>query len=143
MGNTATSGPPISGTWEPGEVTRTGPWTVGDLWVDWASARYALLVEEAHCNALGVMHGGAMATFLDGQAFVLRDHIPGGRHIPTITLNVDFLAPPIVGEWLIAEVEHIKTTRSMIVTQALAKVGDRVMARSSVIYSNATGKDAA
>ncbi|MEZ5697173.1 MAG: enoyl-CoA hydratase-related protein [Sphingomonadaceae bacterium] len=59
------------------------------------------------------------------RAFVLRDHIPGGRHIPTITLNVDFLAPPIVGEWLIAEVEHIKTTRSMIVTQALAKVGDR------------------
>ena len=87
------------------------------------------------------MHGGAMATFLDGQVFVLILDLAARAHTPTITLSVDFLAPPKVGDWLMAEVLHVKTTRTMIVTQALAKVGDRVVARSSAIYSNSQGKD--
>ncbi|MCB2049861.1 MAG: PaaI family thioesterase [Novosphingobium sp.] len=133
--------PPLPGNWEAGVVTRTGPWTVGTLCVDWDSCRYAMRVEEHHCNAMDMMHGGAMATFLDGQAFILR--LPeSANHTPTISLSVDFLAPPKVGDWLVATVEHVKTTRSMIVTQALARVGDRVVARSNAIYSNTSGKDA-
>lgn len=141
MAEDAQAGPPLPGTWEAAVVTRTGPWTVGQLWADWGACRYALLVEEHHCNAMGMMHGGAMATFLDGQAFVLR--LPeSASHTPTISLSVDFLAPPQVGEWLVATVEHVKTTRSMIVTQALARIGDRIVARSNAIYSNPSGKDA-
>lgn len=136
------SGPPIPGHWTTGEVTRTGAWTVGDLWIDWPGLRYCICVAERHCNALGVMHGGAMATFLDGQAFVIGQSKLGAAHTPTVSLNVDFLAPPICGDWLVAEVELVKVTRSMIVTQAIARVGKRVMARSNAIYSNTTGKDA-
>ena len=139
---TDTVPPPIPGDWETGAVTRTGAWTVGELWVDWETQRYCLLVGERHCNALGKMHGGALATFLDGQVFVLRVWDATGAHTPTISLSVDFLAPPQVGDWLVAEVEHVKTTNSMIVTQALAKVGNRVVARSNAIYSNTQGKDA-
>jgi hypothetical protein len=46
-------------------------------------------------------------------------------------------APPLDGDWHLGEV-----TRSMIVTQALAKIGNRVVARSNAIYSNTQGKDA-
>ena len=134
--------PPIAGDWQPGKVTNTGAWTVGDVWIDWATARYALQVEERHCNVTGVMNGGAMATFLDGQAFVVVGDKLKKLHTPTISLSIDFLAPPLVGDWLVAEVELVKITRSMIVTQALAKVGDRVLARSNAIYSNTNGKDA-
>ena len=134
--------PPIPGNWEAGAVTRTGPWTVGDLWVDWDQRYYCMLIEDRHCNAMGMMHGGAMATFLDGQGFILYRNMLDGPHTPTISLSVDFLAPPKPGDWLVAQVEHIKTTRSMIVTQALAKVGDRVVARSNIIYANTQGKDA-
>lgn len=134
--------PPIAGDWQSGEVTRTGAWTVGDLWIDWSTHRYALLVEERHCNATGMMHGGAMATFLDGQAFVVVDDTLKQRHTPTISLSIDFLAPPLLGDWLVAEVQLVKVTRSMIASQALAKVGDRVVARSNAIYSNTIGKDA-
>lgn len=134
--------PPLAGDWQKGEVTRTGAWSVGDLWIDWATGRYAMQVEERHCNATGMMHGGAMATFLDGQAFVVVEDVMKERHTPTISLSVDFLAPPQSGDWLVAEVQLVKITRSMIVTQALAKVGDRVVARSNVIYSNTRGKDA-
>ena len=134
--------PPLPGNWQLGEVTRTGAWTVGDLWIDWSAHRYALLIEERHCNETSFMHGGAMATFLDGQAFVVVGDVLKSAHTPTISLSVDFLAPPPLGEWLVAEVELIKVTRSMIVTQALAKIGDRVVARSNAIYSNTQGKDA-
>lgn len=136
-------GPPLAGHWVSGQVTRTGAWTVGELWIDWAGARYALHVGPQHCNATGLMHGGAMATFLDGQAFVLGENLVRASHTPTISLSVDFLAPPRPGDWLMANVQLVKVTRSMIVTQALAWVGDRVMARSNAIYSYRTGKDSA
>lgn len=133
--------PPIPGDWEPGIVTRTGEWTVGDLWVDWKASRYCLQVTGAHCNGVGGMHGGAMATFLDGQAFVFQDRNAADPHTPTISLHVDYLAPPVAGDWLVADVELIKTTRTMIFTQAIARVGDRAMARSHAIYKNHAGKD--
>lgn len=133
--------PPIEGAWDKAKVPRTGAWSIGQLWADWQRGRYCLLVDDRHCNGMGAMHGGAMATFLDGQLFALRLDLPAHTHTPTISLSVDFLAPPKAGEWLVAEVQHVKTTRTMIVTQALAKVGERVMARSSAIYSNSQGKD--
>lgn len=136
-------GPPsVPGNWERGIVTRTGEWTVGEIWVDRAAHKYALRVAPRHCNATGKMHGGAMATFLDGQAFVFQDPEARDAHTPTISLSVDFLAPPLIGDWLVAEVELVRKTRSLIVTQALAKVGDRVVARSNMLYSNTQGKDA-
>ena len=134
--------PPIAGDWQPGSVTRTGAWTVGEVWIDFAAGRYALLVGERHCNETGMMHGGALATFLDGQAFVVIVERLKEAHTPTISLSIDFLAPPLLGDWLVAEVQLIKVTRSMIVSQALAKVGSRVVARSNAIYSNTKGRDA-
>lgn len=138
----AATPPPITGDWQVGTVTRTGAWTVGEVWIDLAARRYALLVEERHCNETGMMHGGAMASFLDGQAFVVADDRLREVHTPTISLSVDFLAPPLPGDWLVAEVQLVKITRSMIVTQALVKVGSRVVARSNAIYSNTQRKDA-
>lgn len=129
--------PTVDGDWERTFVTNTGPWSVGEIWIDRAASRYCLNVRPEHCNATGAMHGGAMATFLDGHGVVV---IPleedGSNHTPTISLHVDFLAPPVAGDWLVADVELIKTTRTMIFTQAIARVGDRVMARSHAIYRN-------
>ncbi|GLK42986.1 MULTISPECIES: PaaI family thioesterase [Novosphingobium] len=133
--------PPIPGNWETGIVTRTGAWTVGQIWVDWEAKRYCLKVSEDHCNGVGGMHGGAMATFLDGQAFVYQDREAADPHTPTISLQVNYLAPPVAGDWLVAEVVLVKTTRTMIFTQAIATVGERVMASSHAIYKNNAGKD--
>ena len=82
-----------------------------------------------------------MATFLDGQAIAVVDIIAGAStHIPTISLHVDYLAPPVVGDWLIADVTLVKTTRTMIFTQAIVTVGERAVARAHAIYSNTAGK---
>ncbi len=135
-------GPPdIGGDWRPAEVTNTGPWTVGTVWLDRAACRFALRVEARHCNALGTMNGGAMATFLDGQAVAVSDlAADGSDHTPTISLHVDYLAPPKPGGWLVADVTLVKMTRTMIFTQAIVRVGERVVARSHAIYSNSQGK---
>lgn len=137
-----TDGPQqVSGDWLPTEVTNTGSWTVGTIWLDAAARRYALKVEPRHCNGLGGMNGGAMATFLDGQAVAVRElALDGSNHTPTISLHVDYLAPPMPGDWLIAEVTLVKTTKTMIFTQAIVSVGDRAVARSHAIYSNTQGK---
>ncbi|ALJ16512.1 PaaI family thioesterase [Sphingopyxis macrogoltabida] len=129
--------PAVDGNWERTFVTNTGPWSIGEIWIDRESARYCLLVKPEHCNATGAMHGGAMATFLDGHGMVVISlEEDGSNHTPTISLHVDFLAPPLAGDWLVAHVELIKKTRTMIFTQAIARVGERVMARSHAIYRN-------
>ena len=131
----------LAGDWQATEVTNTGAWTVGTVWLDRATRRYALQVGAQHCNGLGMMNGGAMATFLDGQAFVVEELAADGtNHTPTISLHVDYLAPPKSGDWLVAAVSLIKITKSMIFTQAIVTVGDRVVARSHAIYSNSQGK---
>ncbi len=129
--------PTIAGNWECRAITNTGPWSVGEIWMDCDTPRYCLLIRPEHCNATGSMHGGAMATFMDGHgAVVIPLEADGSNHTPTISLHVDYLAPPMPGDWLVADVECIKTTRTMIFTQAIARVGDRVMARSHAIYRN-------
>ena len=131
----------VDGDWQPVEVTNGGAWTVGCVWLDFAANRYALRVEAHHCNGLGTMHGGAMATFLDGQAIAVNRLAPdGSNHTPTISLHVDYLAPPAIGDWLVADVTLVKTTRTMIFTQAIVTVGQRAVARSHAIYSNSQGK---
>ena len=135
------SPPPVPGEWQRTQVPNTGPWTVGTVWLDRPSGRYAMLVEPRHCNALGTMNGGALATFLDGQVMAVSDRPGDGTdHTPTITLTVDYLAPPFAGDWLIAKTRLVRTTRSMIVSDVIVSVGKRVVARSNAIYSNTQGK---
>lgn len=134
--------PPISGNWEPVTVSNTGPWTIGQTWIDCAASSYCIKVEEHHCNAVAAMHGGAVATFLDAQLIAVKLALPDpGKHTPTISLHVDYLAPVKAGDWLVAQVDLVKTTRTMIFTQAIARVSGRAMARSHAIYRNNAGKD--
>jgi uncharacterized protein (TIGR00369 family) len=131
----------IAGNWQSSELTNGGAWTLGPLWLDRASHRFALQIGPQHCNALGSMHGGAMATFMDGQAFAVVDLAPDGSdHTPTISLQIDYMAPAVAGDWLVADVILVRTTRTMIFTQTIAWVGERPVARSHAIYSNARRK---
>lgn len=84
-----------------------------------------------------------MATLADGQCVAVRDYSgEAGDHTPTVTLSVDYLAPAPQGSWIRADVLLLKTTRSLIFTEATMLVDDEVIARSNAIYRNFTGKDA-
>lgn len=129
--------PPFPGTWINEELGNTGAWTLGPVWLNRAEGGYCMRVGPEHCNALGVMHGGAMATFADAQ--MLADPAHGydvGEHTPTITLSVDYLAPAPLGAWIRLSGRVLRKTRTLIFTDATVTVDGDLIARSNAIYRN-------
>ena len=91
-----------------------------------------------HLNPVGVCNGGAMATFADMQIAAVIAGGPGTSegHQPTISLNVDYLATASLGAWVEAAVTLVKTTKTLIFTQALITADGEIVARSQAIYRN-------
>jgi acyl-coenzyme A thioesterase PaaI-like protein len=66
------------------------------------------------CNPAGICHGGMLMTVMDvGLAFILHNAI--GKHVftPSVSFNFDFIAPGLMGDFLICEgtcTRHTKST---------------------------------
>jgi uncharacterized protein (TIGR00369 family) len=118
--------------------------TFGPVYLRRADSRLGFRVGERHLNPMGVCHGGAMATFADMQVAVVKSGL-GTRagHMPTIHLDVDYLATAPLGGWVEMAVTLVKTTRNLVFTQALISVDGNAVARSAGIYRNAVGGPAA
>lgn len=135
--------PDAPGDWTCDFDTGVGQWSLGRFWLDRANARLAVRITQGHCNAYGVMHGGAMATFADAQVLAVRDYSgDAADHTPTVSLSVDYLGGATVESWLVADVTLLRTTRALIFTQALITADGKPVARTSAIYRNFQGKDA-
>ena len=59
-----------------------------------------------HANALGIVHGGMLAAFLDSAMGTAVWHQLKRRAV-TLRLSLDYLAPARVGDWLQAEGEVV------------------------------------
>jgi uncharacterized protein (TIGR00369 family) len=59
-----------------------------------------------HANALGIVHGGMLAAFLDSAMGTAVFHALGRRAV-TLKLSIDYLGPGRLGEWLQAEGEVV------------------------------------
>ena len=94
-------------------------------------------VEKRHCNPMGICHGGMMATFCDMllpiSAHVLSKQI-GRRFLPTINLQVDFLAASPLGAWVQGEAQLLRETRSLVFMQGLVQADGVNVARVSGIF---------
>jgi uncharacterized protein (TIGR00369 family) len=94
-------------------------------------------VEARHCNPMGILHGGMMATFCDMllpiSAHVLSEQI-GRRFLPTINLQIDFLAASPRGAWVQGEAQLLRATRSMVFMQGLVSADAVSVARVSGIF---------
>lgn len=96
---------------------------------------YGLLVEERHCNGMAMCHGSMLATLVDvvlGIGGLEQAGRPG--FFITIGLTTDFLAPVPLGAWIEAEVELLRQTRTMMVTQAVFRVGGAPVMRASGVF---------
>ena len=93
-------------------------------------------VEPRHCNPMGICHGGMMATFCDMllplSAHVLSD--VGKRFLPTINLQIDYLAASPLGAWVQGEAQVLRTTRSLVFMQGLVHADGTPVARVSGIF---------
>src|ERR1051326_6217008 len=59
-----------------------------------------------HANALGIVHGGMLAAFLDSAMGTAVWHGLGRRAV-TLRLSLDYLAPARVSDWLQSEGEVV------------------------------------
>lgn len=79
-------------------------------------------VEQRHCNPMGNCHGGMLATFADmmlpmlahRQAVELRN-----QFLPTVSLQIDYLAPSPLGAWVQGEAQVLRVTRNLAFLQGL------------------------
>ena len=91
-------------------------------------------VEARHCNPMGKLHGGMMATFCDMlMAISAHRKSPAarGHFLPTISLQVDYLAPGTQGAWIQGEAQVLKATRNLVFIQGLVLADGTSAARLS------------
>jgi uncharacterized protein (TIGR00369 family) len=98
-------------------------------------------VEARHTNPLGICHGGMMATFCDMLLPISARHksaAVGLRFLPTISLQVDYLAASSLGAWVQGEAEVLRTTRTLMFAQGLVSADGTPVARVSGIFKLGT-----
>ena len=94
-------------------------------------------VEARHTNPMGNCHGGMLATFCD-MLLPLSVHRKspdvGNRFLPTINLQIDYLAPAPLGAWVQGEAQVLRVTRSMVFAQGLVTADGTNAVRVSGIF---------
>ena len=99
--------------------------------------RLGFRVEPRHTNPLGICHGGMMATFCD-MLLPISAHRQSdalvNRFLPTISLQIDYLAPAPLGAWVEGEAQLLRVTRSFVFAQGLVSADEAPVARVSGIF---------
>jgi uncharacterized protein (TIGR00369 family) len=112
----------------------------GPVHFDAERQRLGFRVARRHINLFGLCHGGAIATFADYQIAPLRRAgIVTGPFAPTLSLNVDFLGPARLGDWVEMEATLARATGRYLFTQALMSNAEGPVARSTAIYAMMRG----
>ena len=94
-------------------------------------------VEARHTNPMRICHGGMMASFCDmllPLSVHRKSHEIGMRFLPTISLQIDYLAPAPLGAWVQGEAQVLRTTRSLVFAQGLVEADGTPVARVSGIF---------
>jgi uncharacterized protein (TIGR00369 family) len=93
-------------------------------------------VSEQHTNLGGVLHGGMLATFADTLLpyAAMYQALGGRRFLPTISLQIDYLAPALMDAWVQGDAEVLRMTRNMLFMQAIITADDIPIARVSGIF---------
>ena len=94
-------------------------------------------VEPRHCNPMGILHGGMMATFCDMLLPISAHYLSADlarRMLPTIQLQVDYLGPSPLGAWVQGDAQLLRTTRSLVFLQGLVSADGATVARASGIF---------
>lgn len=87
-------------------------------------------------NLRGGLHGGMLATFADMLLpyTIMTCGLGERRFLPTINLQIDYVAPAGVGDWIEGEAEVLRVTRSLAFAQGRITANDKLIARVSGIF---------
>ena len=99
--------------------------------------RLGFRVEKRHTNPMGICHGGMLASFCDMLLPISAHRVNrevGLRFLPTINLQIDYLASAKLGDWVEGRAEVLKVTRSLVFAQGLATANGVPCTRVSGIF---------
>lgn len=99
--------------------------------------KFGFRVLPQHVNPMNNLHGGMMASFCD-MLLPLSVHRKSeqvhNRFLPTISLQIDYLAPAALGAWVEGEAEPLRVTRSLVFAQGLVTADGVPCARVSGVF---------
>ena len=99
--------------------------------------QFGFRVERRHVNPMNNLHGGMMASFCD-MLLPLSVHRKGAglgqRFLPTISLQIDYLAPAPLGCWIEGTAELLRATRTLVFAQGLVTADGEPCARASGVF---------
>ena len=99
--------------------------------------KFGFRVEQRHVNPMGNLHGGMMASFCDmllPLSVLYKEQAVGMRFLPTISLQIDYLAAAPLDCWLEGEAELLRATRSLVFAQGLVLADGVACARCSGVF---------
>ena len=104
----------------------------------WREGRFQMgfRVSQQHVNPGNACHGGMLATFADiliSSAAQYQTDIPR-QFLPTINLQLDFIAPALLGSWVQGEAEILRVTEQLVFSQGLIEADGVIVARSSGVF---------
>ena len=96
----------------------------------WEHAFYVL---PRHCNAMGIVHGGMLTTFLDGLLGRVVHEATQAQSV-TLHLSVDFLAAGRLGQWLFGDGKVTRVARDITFAEARIHAEGRDILRGSGVF---------
>lgn len=94
-------------------------------------------VEPRHCNPMGMCHGGMLATFADMLLPLVAHRTAlelAHRFLPTVSLQLDYMAPAALGEWVEGQAQVLKVTRAMAFIQGTVTSNGVMALRCSGVF---------
>lgn len=93
-------------------------------------------VNERQINPGNACHGGMLSLFADillSSAAQYQTDIPR-QFLPTISLQLDFMASAPLGEWVQGQADILKVTKNLVFSQGLITCNGAVVVRSSGVF---------
>jgi len=121
-------------------LPRTSPFTqmIGPIYQkkDPSGLIIGLLVEEKHCNARGLAHGGVLGTLADiamGYSAAFSTNPPTA--LVTTSQTMDYMGKAKIGDWLEVHTEVQKVGRTLAFAHCQFMQGAQSIARSTAVFS--------
>lgn len=117
----------------------TDPWEPLFSKVEDRQVRIGVVLDEAHCNSRGLVHGAFLAALADNAMGLSIGHIltskgfkPQG--LVTSGLSIDYLGKARIGSWIQTEIDVIKTGKTLNVANCLIVDDNGAIARANATF---------
>ena len=90
-------------------------------------------------GSMGIVHGGMLATFLDGLLARAVHGAAGGQSV-TLHLSMDFLSAARQGQWVYGEAQVTRAAKEITFAQARIHADGKDILRGSGVFKRATPK---